>query len=203
MDDSECLRQIAHGHRRSRELAAQLLFERYARPFFGRLRSWGVSELDCEDLIQELFLRLLQSKDLAAVRSPAAYMWRMIHNVFADHCRRKGRPIATLESQDSYEIDTLTLLERIARAPNLEGSIELEECIDRAWSALEDLAPAKAHIIKLVVCNDFNGRELAESVGRTYGATREFLHQARRTFQEILERLCPGLIGDVEHAGGS
>ena len=51
-------------------------------------RRRGVTASDCEDLTQEVFLRLAQQADLGAVRQAEAYLHRTAANVLTDWHRR-------------------------------------------------------------------------------------------------------------------
>jgi len=92
--------------------ADPVLIEAWNDLYRDRLSSYfrrrGVSASDCEDLTQEVFLRLAQQADLGAVRQAEAYLHRTAANVLTDwHRRARARgagmhdPIAPgMEIQD-------------------------------------------------------------------------------------------------------
>lgn len=68
------------------------LLEAWTGQYRGRLQSFfrrrGVDAADCEDLAQEVFLRLAQQSELAGVRHVEAYLYRVAANVLTDWHRR-------------------------------------------------------------------------------------------------------------------
>ena len=69
------------------------LLEAWTGQYSGRLQSFfrsrGVDAADCEDLAQEVFLRLAQRPELAGVRQVEAYLYRVAGNVLTDWHRRR------------------------------------------------------------------------------------------------------------------
>lgn len=69
------------------------LLKAWSGQYRGRLQSFfrtrGVDAADCEDLAQEVFLRLAQQPELSGVRQVDAYLYRVAANVLTDWHRRR------------------------------------------------------------------------------------------------------------------
>lgn len=94
------------------------------------------NEADAEDAVQELYLKLWDSRDrLTDVRNPSAYGITLLRNICIDRIRRMTRShIAPLETdvplddpppdRAASEKDTLKrLLEEIGRLPEKQGKV--------------------------------------------------------------------------------
>jgi DNA-directed RNA polymerase specialized sigma24 family protein len=75
--------------------------------------------------------------------------------------------------------------------------LELQECLDRAFETLQSRSPTKVLALQLVAWDGLAGDELAQVLEKKPGAARQYLSDARRLLEEILEKLCPGLLPAV------
>jgi RNA polymerase sigma factor (sigma-70 family) len=197
--ERETFASIASGGQAA-EHAIGRLYTEYAPRFRAFLRTRGVAPEPTEDLIQDVFVRLLESPSLlAAVESPRAYLWCTLRNALTDHARRTGRerrrfvdpPAGDADAEDSsFE----SWLERTGTAEGSEPErIDHVECIGRALDRFRRQDPDRAIAIDLVAIEGFEGRELALALGKSYGAAREFLSQARKALRSLVEALCGSL----------
>jgi RNA polymerase sigma-70 factor (ECF subfamily) len=80
-------------------------------------RRRGLSASDCEDLTQEVFLRLAQQRDLAGVRQAEAYLHRTAASVLSDWHRRgrvRGAGMHDPLPDDAQLVDEGVSQERVA-----------------------------------------------------------------------------------------
>jgi RNA polymerase sigma factor (sigma-70 family) len=128
-----------------------------------------------EDLLQELFLRLVREE--RAGRIPDAvrpWLYRVASNLVIDRGRRLAtgrRWLERLVSPDQAEPADARLLRH-----------EDTETIERA---LEHV-PAEARVALLMSGNGFSGEEIATAIGRSHGATRSLMSRARVTVRHEL-----------------
>jgi RNA polymerase sigma factor (sigma-70 family) len=202
MDDLECFRILASASDPTRNQAGMILYNRYAARFLGKLKHWRLSDATCEDIVQEVFRKLLSAKNLLDIRNPAAYMWMMLTREACNEFRRSKReppidwrlPAAGEDpDDDSFRIeDIIDQMQKVdTRAPS---PIELQECLDRAFASLEKRSPAKVLALQLAAWDGLGGEEIATVLGKKPGAARQYLSDARSLLEEILEQLCPGLL---------
>lgn len=119
----------------------------YGNYLLACLRLYGVPEQECEDVRQDLYLKLLKNKfDLSFIRHPKGFCSCMSHRAAIDWLRKAGRtpPMVSLSISDeesgerSYpELDTMAAFEwgsivdnpnteRIARAMELAEEYEVQ-----------------------------------------------------------------------------
>lgn len=122
---SERLRGLFEQLARGRESALGELYAACAAELYG-LALWRTGSADdAGDVVQEVFVRLVEARDrLAAVREPRAYLRRMTHRASLDvHRKRKRRredPLdgaALIEAVDSDP-------ERTLEAHRISGSLQ-------------------------------------------------------------------------------
>jgi len=140
---------------------------------FGMTRDRDVAD----DLVQETFLRLV--KELAADRTPdniAAWLFRVCSNLALSRGRRVGVAQRFL---------------RAARrdADELPADIEtLRRETNGALLAALATVPADARAALLMAAQGFNGREIADALGRSEVATRTMMFRAREKLRIVLVR---------------
>ena len=182
------------------EAAIARLYADYGPRFRAFARMRGVSIESTEDLVQQVFMRLMESRlDLAAVESPRAYLWSTMRNALTDHFRRHAREQAIFSEvpgvktgDEDPEFDTW--LERVLVTDGREHeTADHLECVARALERFRRADPDRAAAIDLIAIEGFDGREFATAIGKTYGAAREFLSQARKALRALVESMCGGL----------
>ena len=57
---------------------------------------------------------------------------------------------------------------------------QLDACFERCWSRFEEASPAHAAVMAWIVEDGLTNEEISELLGRTPGATREFVSQCRK-----------------------
>ena len=195
IDDQSLFEALAVGGSRA-ETALRKLYDHYARRLLGLLRGKGFTLEEAEEIVQETFLKLYQAGEkLRDVSAPKAYLYRTAINCSADLLRRKQKSSAEIGVEPaalaSAADDTVG-----AASQRYDGFMD---CFESAYDQFESEAPDRALAIRLAVIEGMDGRELAEAIGRSYGAAREFLSQTRKRFQAMLESLC----GDYVSEGAS
>ena len=191
MNDDECVREIANGGA-AQEAAISMLFERYYRKFMSYLTVRRIGPQDAEDIVQDVFVNVVNSlrDSKSEIKSARAYLYRSLHNRFVDHLRAKRPEVREAELAGSNDGDDSSIIERIAEKLGFEEEEHgFLECFQHALRAFFDDDQDSGTAIQMAV-EGFTGEELAEVLGRTHGAAREFLRQCRKKFQTLLRELC-------------
>jgi RNA polymerase sigma-70 factor (ECF subfamily) len=173
MDDSEVMARVREG--RVEMLA--ILFERHHRQlfsFFLRLtRQRGISE----DLVQDVFLRVLKYRQSFRPESPfLPWMYRIARNAHMNHLRCQ-RPELSLDQQ----------LEDVPDAGDMQDlRLERADHEDLLKVALERLPIGKREVLLLSRRPDLSYKDLAELLECTVGSVKVQVHRAlkdlRKTF---------------------
>lgn len=176
-DDDSLLRQLLAGSEEGTRCVTAL-YDRYARKFHGFLRRNGLNTQEAEDLVHDVFVKLwnLRGRGIK-VTSASAYLWMMLRNALADHWRQRRPEILTDDPPD-------------VAAESEDSDSELDDCIGRAFEAFRRDAPERAQVLYLTVYEDWDIAQVAQVIGRTYNATKEFLSQSRKRFREVMSSMC-------------
>lgn len=147
------------------------LYQRYADVVYrAALRVTG-SPADAEDVLQTVFLRLLNRDDMAeTARAPEAYFRRAATNAAIDIIRRRAvRGERAVDEQLSAPPSSPILKERLRRA-------------------IAQLPPRDAELFSLRYVEGISNSELADMLGMERVTVGTRLHRIRQTLQESLEQ---------------
>ncbi|MEM8983721.1 MAG: RNA polymerase sigma factor [Pseudomonadota bacterium] len=186
---------LASDEKVGREAALQSIYNRNARRYLAFLRNKGASLSDAEDILQEFLSKLWKTQaDLAAVENGGAYLWRMLRTTSIDYFRRNNKLSLVQGAEANDALDEALRKKGLEKSSEELSDIEqhdLSQCLDRALTAFEQDCPERSDAISLIVVEGWNQKQLAEYLGRTYGATREYFSQSCKRFREYFQRICP------------
>jgi RNA polymerase sigma-70 factor, ECF subfamily len=130
------------------------------------------------DLVQDAFLKIWKKGELERPESFKGWMYRILHNLYMDHLRRRKREVPFLyEGPDSR--------------PLPEVHVEKEE--QKKWVHRALLELPKTYREPLMLC-DLEGlsyEEIARMVECPVGTVRSRIHRGRRELRAALVRLAP------------
>jgi len=130
-----------------------------------------------EDVMQEAFIRLLrEARDGRIPDDPRAWLYRVVSNLVISG----GRRASVAQRWRSV------IARRDTPQPSPEATAIRRERRDAVQAALATLTP-DARTALLLAANGFNGREIAQTLGRTELATRALLCRARTQLRGRLE----------------
>jgi len=196
MDDEQCFAALAAGGKGA-EKAWGILYERHAKRMLATLRAWRLSPDDSADVVQEVFMKLARiQKSRTQVKNPRAYMATTLKHCFVDFLRSR-RPEINESSTTSGdgEADDSIIDKQLGDGP-IDDEIGFQDCLDRALKTFRAQNEEAAQTVYLSVVEQFSGQELAEVLGRSHGATREFLSQCKRKFEGLFREICPEYVPD-------
>jgi RNA polymerase sigma factor (sigma-70 family) len=196
MEDEQCFAALAVGGGQARK-AVGVLYDRHAKRMLGTLRAWGLSPDDSLDVLQEVFVKLARLEGAGTtVNHPRAYMATALRNCFVDFLRGRDSAINESSLSGSGEEDEESILEKVAGDGPIDAELGFRDCLDRALKAFRAKNADAAQTVYLAVVEELSRQELAEVLGRTYGATREYLSQCMKKFEGLLRQICPDYVPD-------
>jgi RNA polymerase sigma factor (sigma-70 family) len=151
----------------------------------------GGNEQLARDLVQDAFIKIWKNWEWQRPQSFKAWMYRILHNLYIDHLRRKTR-----EASDSYDVPTPTdegTLRDLLPSKGLlpQEILEKEELKKNLHQALERLP--EDFRIPIILC-DMEGlsyEEIAEIVACPVGTVRSRIHRGRRELRAALVQWAP------------
>ena len=157
-----------------------VLFERYKKPLFGFFYRSTHNPSLCEDLVQNVFLRLLKYRSTFTGSGKfTTWMFGVAHNVFLDHCS-KSRRYKSIEDlhENSFISDE-----------NLTDNVIEEEQIKLLNTALNKLNDEQRELIILSKYQGLKYKEIAEILNCTEGTVKVRVFRALNELKDIYAKL--------------
>ncbi len=182
MSGLDCLLKIRKGGRERQEGIAQL-YREFAPAFLRFFMKHRVQRELAEDLVQEVFVNITRSCD--GFRQDDrfdAWVWTIARNCLMDFYRQR-LPDTGLEDD---------LLESLAEErSDLQAALGsddgLADCVRRVFQAFSADHPSRAEALSLLSFHEWGIEQMAAFLGRTKGATREYLSQSRKLMRPYME----------------
>jgi RNA polymerase sigma-70 factor (ECF subfamily) len=179
LSDSEVMENVRDGQ--VEKLA--ILFERHhVKVFNFFLRLTGSHSLS-EDLVQNVFIRILKYRSTYEARGKfVVWMFRIARNVHVDHLRKHQE---AYHLEDQYE-------EPESGEDSPVRSLEQKQEITLLQKALSQLPLKKKEALILSRFQDMKYREIAELLGSKEGTIKANIHRAVKQLGEIYFELQGG-----------
>jgi len=186
-DDARLLSALQGGSEAGRRQALTALYRRHA----GRLRDYyrrhGASAAEADDWTQDTFMRVLRRAH--TVREPqclTAWVWTTARRVMIDALRqRRGHQPLTEAAAERLVDPAAPVAEQLARE-------QRDQHIREAFERFATLHPERARCLMWATVDDLATAEIADILGRSPGATREYVSQCRKKLRPFLSGLREG-----------
>jgi len=158
-----------------------LLFERYKKPLFGFFYGMNKDAALCEDLVQNVFLRILKYRYLFRGDGDfKTWIFHIARNVNHDHFRK---------IKWKWKDDLDLWKDRLSNHENRDTEFRQEEEMQMLSMALERLPEDKREILLLSKYQDKKYREIGDILGCTEGAVKVKVFRALQELKEVYKKL--------------
>ncbi len=137
------------------------------------------------DLVQETFIKVwLRCATFQGDSELLPWIKSILRHGLLDRLRKATVEVA-LDAAEDQDHDTqlriAELSEEIIPRPDSEAArAQLDECFQRCWRRFEAASPSHALVMAWIVEDGLDHEQISELLGRTPGATREFISQCRK-----------------------
>lgn len=174
----------------SREANYRLLFERYHDQVYRFFRRRGMSQEDCRDLTQDVFVSVY--KGLKGLRDQThfhSWLFQIARNILKNELERRGAKKRT-GAKLTFEEQSVSAEPQDAtqKASPMETLLEKERRKKLA-DAIEGLPPQMRRCIQLRVLKGLSVAEIASVMRISINTVKAHLHQARKALKEELGQL--------------
>ena len=159
------------------------------RAYFDRLYRDAVRGLrdrdGALDLVQDTFIKVWQ-RCATFQGDSEVFPWikSILRHGLLDRLRKAGREVALEDERGPKpEVDACVfeLSSDTVSTPHDDARRrQLDECFRRCWERFERAAPSHALVLSWIVDDGLDHEQIAALLGRTPGATREFISQCRK-----------------------
>ncbi len=154
-----------------------LLVERYDDLLVRLSRHLGSREL-AEEAMQDTFLRLAREGEIAPVRDPRGYLYRMAFNLAAARRRSERRRLTVSEAD--------AILDMIDEQPRADQIVEDRSRLALVQKAMGEMPPRRRAIFEAAWIRDVPHREIAQAHGLTL---RMIQIELKHATEHVAERL--------------
>lgn len=176
--------------------ALESIYDRYERPLMSFLLRHTGSVATAEDLLHEVFLRVLRYRSSYDVtRRFRSWMFRIAHNVAVDAADALAAERAAGEAQGRPAGDGRDGGPEWAEAPDPLETIEAGRKAVRVRRALGRLSESDRRVLMLAKVDELRYADVAEIMGCTEGAVKVRVHRALKRLAAQLDSSADGSEG--------
>jgi RNA polymerase sigma-70 factor, ECF subfamily len=136
------------------------------------------SKPEAEDVVQDVFIRVLQHRNsLTTIRNMRVWLIRIAWNLALDRKRRK-RP---------DQLDDLYAQSLVDKTMPVDAGLEEAQRMQHVMAEIEALPKAERHVLLLSALEELGTGEIANILGRSESAVRALLSRARCRLRERLK----------------
>ena len=166
-------------HTANAELDLAYVVATYSDLLFRVAHSILRSRSESEDVVQEVFLRVMEHRsELPQIRNLRVWLVRIAWNKALDR-RRRIRP----DQMDEHFADALT-----ARELPADEALSERHRMELLLREIDRLPEKERQVLLLSAVDELGTTEMAAIVGRSESATRALLFRARTRLRERIER---------------
>jgi len=190
--DRESLADLIRRAQLQDPAAFESLVDQFGGRIFGFVYRMVGSRDEAEDLVQEVFLRVVRT--IARYHEDGrfeSWVFRIAANLVRDRARSLGRQPGRMElrADEGGSGDTMDGLSRVESGPS--RPMELKEDVDQLAAALAMLPAAEREVIMLRHFSDLSFKEIAEAMGTPLGTALARGHRGLQRLREIMEGAAP------------
>lgn len=169
-----------------------LLYHRYSKRLFGFFYRMTQSAATSEDLVQNVFIRMLKYKhSYSESGNFEAWAFHLSRNVHKDHLRKNNRY--------SWQEDMSNWEGQLKDDQNSESFLQKTDELNNLALAMKALAPDKRELIELTRFQKLKYAQIADLLGITESAVKVRVH---RTMKELKDNYLK-LDGNISKQNGS
>lgn len=177
MTDEQILTLIVKGGHDNHLRAFNAIYQDWAHPMKSFFMARGCTLQDADDVFQEVVLKIWKNaRQFNGQGSAKAWAWSTARNTLIDHFRR---------SQKHPVMDTLNGDPDDPVIPAPTPSVHPDDCVEAGLDRFAAVAPDRAYALELWSAGT-DLQEIADRIGRRYGATRQYLMECRKKLKPFL-----------------
>ncbi len=173
----------------------EVIVSQYRKPLLSFFRNHAQNYWDAEELVQEVFCKLLKGKELDESRNQEAYLYTIAWNVLRDKAR--ADQVRRRDSHLEFDEELATPVDCY-----LEQTVDSHKLYQCFLNALEDLPPKTRHVFILNRYENLKYRNIAERYGitvsqiekhmiRALASLRKAVDNHRKAEEEMAGKHCP------------
>lgn len=186
LSDDALILSMAQADEQCRRDAVTELYYRYAHRFNAYLLRRGTPAHEAEELVQDAFVRLMRHAGAFKPQGHGnAWIWQVARSTWLDVWKKKGPDTQSMNIEDTDEL-------ALPHAPDTATMSDYQDCVHGQLARYIRAYPEGGQAVLWAAVDGLSTQQIAELLGRTAGAARQFLSQARKRLKEYLEPCLEG-----------
>lgn len=178
---ADCLGRIAAGGPQAAEAIAAV-YRGYRPHVLGYLLREGVAPAAAEDILHTVFIKVAErAGQWKGDGLASAWFWSIVRNTRIDLLRDRRLEISVDEA--AWE----AISNQASANAEDSSSCAVQQCVGHALQRFAKDHPERAEALRMLHLEQWSIAQVAVFIGRTAGATKEFLSQCRRAFRSYLK----------------
>jgi len=164
-----------------------VLFERYHRPLFRYFISMNGHREQAEDLVQEVFFRMLRYRtSYDPAQSFTAWMYQIARNAGVDQVRKmRTAEVVDIDAVNQRGTFADRRMELVSASPGPEESVSRGQDLALLRRAMDQLPEDKREILVLSRFQGMKHEDIAEVLGCEVGTVKVRVYRAIRALEQI------------------
>ena len=194
-EDRAALTTVAAGGRAG-EKALEQLYRTHRPRLLAFLRARGLAMHEAEDAVQQVFVKVVQNAhSFRGESAVSSWLFQIARNEMVNLFRATKREV--LIDEDGWDaIENDESRANPVCSAMADPKLALQKCFDQAYASFHKAHPEAGELIRQTLENeDWDGRDMALYLGRTYNAAREYFSQCKKKLAKYMEP-CRHLLGE-------
>ena len=173
--------------------AFERIIEQFSERAYGLFVRFTGRREGCEDLVQELFLRMWRARDRYQPTARfSTWMYRIAFNLAANAGERaRHRQALSLDGESPVESSGGSPGQRLSdpSAPQPDAAMERDDLVREVQAAIASLPENQRMALILARYENQSHREIGEALGISAKAVKSLIHRARESLRERLSHM--------------
>ncbi len=183
MQDKEIIEKIIQG---DRELYG-LIVDKYKNKVFGIIYSFCGQTCDCEDIAQNVFIKIFKALPKFKFESEfSTWMYRIVINESITVSKKNKYDTVPLDINNSEDEERSNIIDFLQSEDNTEESLIKKEIQGNLYKALAKLKDNYKTALILRDIEDYSYEEIAKMLGVSNDNVKIWIFRARAKLKEII-----------------
>ncbi len=148
--------------------AFDIIYKKYSRRLYGFVFRYVKQEVDTEEIIQEVFVKIWQNRDKINVYSSfESFLFTIAHNETINLLKKRA-------TEQKY-VEHVKSLQQIEESYEIANEIHYKELEQKFHGLLDELSPRQKEIFKLSREEGLSHKEIAERLGISSNTVKNHL----------------------------
>ncbi len=166
----------------TRQALVERLFAEYGGVLRAFLRRRVPLRPDTEELLQEVFFRMLRIPDQRVIHSPERYLFVVARNLVHEHLQANSR-------RNFVDMDDPQMEQEAAELSSCGNVVDAEQRIRRLGEVLHQLSPKCQAVVALRFWQEQSYEEIAQRLDISTNMVKKYLSQALVHCRRRMQRL--------------